>query len=157
MEERRVDKAVRLFKEGYNCSQAVFGAFADKYGMDEATALKLSSSFGGGMGRMREVCGAVSGMALVVGLETGSADGSDKDQKAYNYQVMRELADEFKKENGSIICRELLGLDKTVDEKTKQEMIGSNKPQERTGEYYKKRPCVELVAQAAEILEKRFG
>ncbi len=156
MEENRIDKAVRLFKEGYNCSQAVFGAFADKYGIDEATAMKLAASFGGGMGRMREVCGAVSGMALVCGMETGATDGADKDGKAANYQTMRELADEFKKENGSIICKELLGLDKPVDEKTKHEMIDSNKPQERNGEYYKKRPCVELVAQAVQILEKKF-
>ncbi len=157
MEESRADKARRLFKEGYNCSQAVFAVFADKYGMDEDTAFKVASSFGGGFGRMREVCGTVSGMALVAGLETGSTVGSDKDQKAYNYQVMRELADEFKKENGSIICRELLGLDKKLDEKTTQEMITSPKPQERTEEYYKKRPCVELVAQAVEILEEKFG
>ncbi|MBE5940656.1 MAG: C_GCAxxG_C_C family protein [Lachnospiraceae bacterium] len=154
--ETRQEKAVRLFKDGFNCSQAVFAAFADKYGMDEETALKLSSSFGGGMGRMREVCGAVSGMFMVAGLETGSANPGDKEGKAYNYQVVRELADEFKKENGSIICRELLGLDKNIDEKSKKELVESHRPQERTDEYYKKRPCVELVAQAVEILEKRF-
>ena len=146
---KRSDKAVALFQQGYNCSQAVFGAFADIYGMDIETALKVSASFGGGMGRMREVCGSVSGMLLVAGMETGAVQGKDKEGKQRNYQVVQELAEEFRKENGSIICRELLGLDKDA------KIV--SKPEERTEQYYKKRPCIELVRQAAEILESYFN
>lgn len=94
---------MQLFKEGYNCSQAVFAAYCDLYNMDQETALKVSSSFGGGMGRMREVCGAVSGMFLIAGLETGSVDGKDQEGKKHNYDVVQQLAEEYKKENGSII------------------------------------------------------
>ena len=144
------DKAVQLFKEGYNCSQAVFAAFAEDYGIDRELALRLSSSFGGGMGRMREVCGAVSGMFLTAGLETGSADGPDREGKAANYAEVQALADKFRKENGSIICRELLGLGQDGGQT-------SHVPEKRTGEYYKKRPCVELVRCAAEILEERYS
>lgn len=144
--ESRKEKAVQLFKEGYNCSQSVFAAYSDIYGIDEETALKISSSFGGGMGRMREVCGAVSGMFMVAGLETGTVEGKDREGKAHNYEVVQQLAEEYKKQNGSIICRELLGLDK-------KEFTDTN-PEERTKEYYKKRPCIELVEQAAEIIER---
>ncbi|BBF44993.1 C_GCAxxG_C_C family protein [Lachnospiraceae bacterium KM106-2] len=143
--ESRKEKAMGLFKQGYNCSQSVFAAFSDLYGIDEETALKISSSFGGGMGRMREVCGAVSGMLMVAGLETGTTDGKDREGKAHNYAVVQELAEEYRKRNGSIICRELLGLDKKEFKETM--------PEERTKEYYKKRPCAELVGQAAEIIE----
>lgn len=141
----RSKKAVELFQQGYNCSQAVFAAFADLYGMDTEMALRLSSSFGGGMGRMREVCGAVSGMFMVAGMETGTADGNDAAGKQHNYQVVQELAEKFREENGSIICRELLGLPPTPHTETK--------PEARTKEYYIKRPCIELVQQAATILE----
>ena len=146
---KRSDRAVELFKSGYNCAQAVFAAFADKYGMDEETALKISASFGAGMGRMREVCGTVSGMMLVNSLENGSADAKDQEAKKHNYEVARELAAKFKEDNGSIICAELLGLKKD----TKEDAA----PSARTKEYYKKRPCVELVRNAAEILEEKFG
>lgn len=145
--ESRKELAMQFFKEGYNCSQAVFAAYCDLYNMDQETALKVSSSFGGGMGRMREVCGAVSGMFLIAGLETGSVDGKDQEGKKHNYDVVQQLAEEYKKENGSIICRELLGLDRKTD-------TTQTKPEARTEEYYKKRPCVELVGQAAEILER---
>ncbi len=141
----RSKKAVELFKQGYNCSQSVFAAFADLYGMDIKTALLVSSSFGGGMGRMREVCGAVSGMFMVAGMETGTVVGKDTAGKQYNYQVVQHLADKFRKENGSIICRELLGLSETTHTETK--------PEERTQEYYKKRPCIQLVEEAALIVE----
>lgn len=144
----RQEKAVELFKSGYNCCQSVFAAFADKYGIDENTALKLSSSFGAGMGRMREVCGTVSGMMLVAGMETGTVDNNDREGKAKNYETVRRLADMFKEQNGSIICRELLGLDKD----TQEDAV----PSERTKEYYAKRPCVELVRMAAKILEKEL-
>jgi len=147
----RADIAVEYFNAGYNCSQAVFAAFADKYGIDKNTALRLASSFGGGIGRMREVCGAASGMFLVAGLETGAVDGSDRDGKAENYRVVRELADAFKAQTGSIICRELLGLD---DAAKKAE---THVPEARTPAYYAKRPCAEMVRLAAEILTEKFG
>lgn len=144
----RSEKAVALFKQGYNCSQSVFAAFADRYGMDQETALRVSSSFGGGMGRMREVCGTVSGMFMVAGLETGATEGRDAEGKKHNYDVVQQLAAEFKKKNRTIICRELLGLDSKNNTDTT--------PEARTAEYYKKRPCVELVRQSAEILEEYF-
>ena len=147
---KRADKAYDNFKSGYNCAQAVFMAFSDKYGIDEETAAKLASSFGGGMGRMREVCGAFSGMLLVNSMETGSADSSDREAKAANYESVQRLAERFKEENGSLICRELLGLTK------KQEEGESAVPSERTQSYYKKRPCAEIVRAAAQILEETF-
>ncbi|MBQ7203331.1 MAG: C_GCAxxG_C_C family protein [Eubacterium sp.] len=140
----RANKAYDLFTSGCNCSQAVFIAFCDKYGIDNDTAMKLAASFGGGMGRSREVCGAVSGMLLVCGMETGTADTSDQAQKAENYRISRVLMERFKEENGSIYCRELLGL-------TKAE--ASPVPEARTEKYYKKRPCAEIVKCAAQILE----
>lgn len=144
----RADRAKELFLSGCNCSQAVLLAFADKYGIDENTALKIASSFGGGMGRSREVCGALSGMLMVCGMETGSDDVKDTDQKAENYRVARELMDAFSEENGSIYCRELLGLEQNASE--------SHVPEKRTKEYYKKRPCAEIVHSAALILEDKF-
>lgn len=148
MEETRKEKVKRLFTSGYNCSQAVFAAYSDLYGMEEETALKLSASFGGGMGRMREVCGAVSGMFMVAGLATGSADCSDKEAKKHNYDVVQKMAAEFKKvSGGSIICRELMGIDKNAD-------TSDTTPDARTPEYYQKRPCVQLVQDAADVIEK---
>lgn len=137
-----------MFMNGCNCSQAVFLAFADKYGIDDDTALKIASSFGGGMGRSREVCGALSGMLMVCGMETGSADVKNTDQKAENYRVARELMDAFREDNGSIYCHELLGLEQNASE--------SHVPEKRTKEYYKKRPCAEIVHSAALILEDKF-
>lgn len=150
--ESRKEEAVRLFKEGYNCSQAVFTAYADLYGIDKETALRLSSSFGAGIGRMREVCGTVSGMAMIAGMETGAVEGKDAKGKQHNYETVQMLAEEFRKRNGTIICRELLGIDKK--DMVEAAALTGVKPQERTGEYYKKRPCVKLVEEAAEILEK---
>ncbi len=138
------DKARQLFKEGYNCSQAVLLAFNDLTGLDKETALKLSSSFGGGMGRMREVCGAVSGMFMVIGILYGYDDPKDQTGKTEHYKRIQQLAEEFKSENGSIICRELLGLGSGPDLPT---------PELRTEAYYKKRPCAEMVASAAAITE----
>ncbi len=146
----RADRAEENFLKGYNCCQAVFLAFADKYGIDEETALRLSCSFGGGMSRIRTVCGAVSGMALVCGMETGNTDCTDQKAKTDNYARMRGLAGEFEKQNGSIICRELLGLDKNAGR------TQGAAPSARTEEYYKKRPCKKIVRCAAEILEKEF-
>lgn len=137
------DKAENLFKEGYNCAQAVLGAFAEELGLPIETAMKLSSSFGGGMGRMREVCGACSGMFMAAGLLYGYDSPETGAPKAELYERIRELADRFRKENGSIICRELLeGV-----------QVGGT-PEARTETYYQKRPCAEYVRIAAGILEE---
>ena len=138
-------RAVELFKMGYNCSQAVFGAYCEEFGIDLDTGMKLSSSFGGGMGRMREVCGAVSGMFMAAGLKYGYCDPKDKDIKRKHYELIQELAGKFKEQNGSIICRELLGLDKKEN---------STNPSDRNQTFYKKRPCAECVRCAAEILDE---
>ncbi len=140
----RADKAEQLFKEGFNCAQAVFIAFCDEMNLDRSTAIKLSSSFGGGMGRLREVCGAVSGMFLVAGALYGYEDPTDSNARASHYALIQDLAGKFKAENGSIICRELLGLTQKKDPPT---------PESRTPEYYKKRPCAELVKMAAQIMD----
>ena len=151
MESRR-EKAIQLFKEGYNCSQAVFAVFCDDYHIPKEMALKLSSSFGGGMGRMREVCGAVSGMFMVAGLETGATDGRDSEGKKKNYDLVQKLAAKYREKNGSIICRDLLGL----SQEGTQKVFTDTKPEERTKMYYNKRPCVELVGDAVDILEKEL-
>lgn len=141
----RAQQAMAYFKEGYNCSQAVFLTFADKFDMDKSTALKLSSSFGGGMGRLREVCGAVSGMFMVAGILYGYDGPKDLEGKAEHYARIQELAEEFRVRNGSIVCKELLGLKKKED---------SPIPEKRTEEYYKKRPCVQVIGMAAAIMEQ---
>lgn len=141
----RSEKAMKLFEEGYNCAQAVFLAFEDLHGMDREKAAALSSSFGGGMGRLREVCGTVSGMFMVAGVLYGYSSPAAREEKADHYARIQELAVAFERENGSIVCRELLGL--SVKREAPQ-------PSERTAEYYKKRPCKELVGQAAAIMER---
>lgn len=138
-------KAMELFKEGYNCAQAVFLAFTDRYEMDETIALKLSSSFGGGMGRLREVCGAVSGMFMVAGVLYGYESPEAFEEKTKHYERIQQLAEQYKKFTGSIICRELLGLDVKKD---------SHVPEKRTNEYYNKRPCVKMVGIGAMLMEK---
>jgi len=138
-------KAMELFKEGFNCAQAVFLAFEDLYPIDRNTALCLSSSFGGGMGRMREVCGAVSGMFMVAGILYGYHDPEAHEEKTAHYARIQELAKAFSEETGSIICRELLGLDHKSDKP---------EPEKRTDAYYRKRPCGEMVGLAASILER---
>lgn len=138
-------KAMELFKEGYNCAQSVFLAFEDKYDCGHAFALKLSSSFGGGMGRLREVCGAVSGMFMVAGVLYGYDSPTDQAAKSGHYARIQELAKSFSEENGSIVCRQLLGLGEGADAPI---------PEKRTTEYYQKRPCVQLVGMAAAILEE---
>ncbi len=144
------NRALELFKQGYNCSQAVFCAFCDEFGMDEETALKVSAGLGGGVGRMREVCGTITGAALVAGMLYGTADGKDSQKKAETYEKVREIADEFRKDNPSIICRELLGLTKEAQAKE------TATPEARTEHYYKKRPCSELVENTAKIIDKKF-
>ncbi len=152
------EMAQQYFKEGYNCAQAVFLAYAPDYGMDKETALKMSSSFGAGMGRMREVCGAASGMFMVAGLASGSADPKDMAAKTKNYELVQQLAEVFrsKNERGSMICRELLGLDSEKPAVSAASIEGS-KPEERTKEYYKKRPCIDLVGDACEALDEVLG
>lgn len=141
-------KAVELFKRGYNCSQAVFGAYAEELGLDLDTALKISSSFGGGMGRMREICGALTGSFMVLGMLEGGYDARDNKAKAEHYKNIQELAEKFRQQNGSIICRELLGLSKKG--------VDNPVPELRTDSYYKKRPCVELVELAAKNLDENY-
>lgn len=141
----RAKRAMTLFKEGYNCSQAVFLTFSDLYDMDEKTALRLSSSFGGGMGRLREVCGAVSGMFMAAGLLYGYDEPGNHGKKAEHYARIQKLAEQFSAQNGSIVCRKLLGLKEGSD---------SPVPEKRTDEYYQKRPCVQLVGMAAAIMER---
>ena len=138
-------KAEELFLSGYNCAQAVFCAFCDLTGFEIEAAAKLASSFGGGFGRLREVCGAVSGAFMVAGLKYGYSDPADKTAKTEHYKLIQDMAAKFKEENGSIICRELLEVG---DEKE------THVPEDRTKEYYKKRPCAQLVETAAKIAEE---
>lgn len=140
--EGRVEKAKMLFKQGFNCSQSVFAACADIYGMDEQTALRVAASFGGGIGRMRQTCGAACGMFLLAGLENGSTQIGDAEGKKRNYALVQDLAEQFKQVNGSLICSELLGIAPQAQEPT---------PEARTEAYYQKRPCVEMVASAVRI------
>ena len=142
--ENRIQRAVELFKSGYNCSQSVVAAFADLYGFTEEQALKMSASFGGGIGRMRQTCGAACGMFLLAGLDTGAVDAEDRAGKSHNYEVVQQLAEKFRAENGSLICAELLGLSTTAAHRDTQ-------AEPRTDLYYKKRPCVEMVETAARI------
>ena len=129
------DKAVELFKTGACCSQAVFCAFAEDFGMDADTAMKVSAGLGGGVGRMREVCGAVTGATLALGMKYGP-------DKAAVYPHVQDLCARFKAECGSIVCRELL-------DGTGATQGGS--PEARTETYYRKRPCAEMVRLAAEL------
>lgn len=141
----RPENAKELFESGCNCCQAVFCAFLDEINMNKDDAMRLSAGFGGGFGRLREVCGAVSGMTMVLSNKFASTDPNDKEKKAALYALIQQAAGDFKTENGSIVCRELLGL---------AEKSSAPVPEERTKEYYKKRPCAELVKCAAQIAEK---
>lgn len=143
MYKERIEKAVDYFKQGYNCSQSVVAAFADLYGIDHNLAVRMAASFGGGIGRMRQTCGAACGMFLLAGLETGCTDPSDREGKGANYAVVQQLAEKFKAENGTTICAELLGL--------KPKAPTPTEPEARTAEYYKKRPCAKMVETAARI------
>ena len=140
-------KAMELFKNGCTCAQAVLGAFADEINMDMDSSLKLASSFGGGMGRLREVCGAVSAMFMIAGVKYGYSDVTDKKAKDEHYKLIQDLAEKFKSQTGSIVCRELLGLSSGPDNPVSAE---------RTKEYYAKRPCVELVGLAARIIDENL-
>lgn len=138
-------RAEELFLQGYNCAQAVFGAFCDVTGMEEKTAMKLSSSMGGGMGRLREVCGAVSGMFLAAGLLYGYDDPTASEEKREHYARIRALAENFKALHGSIVCRELLSGEAAKP---------GGEPQARTESFYKERPCVMMVRDAARLLDE---
>ena len=133
----RVEKAIELHRNGYNCSQSVLGAFSDLYNLDPEIAFKLSTSFGGGIGGSRNICGAVSGMALVAGLEYGTSKPNDKEGKKQNYEIVKALLNEFENEQGSINCGELLGL-------------------VETDKSLKKKPCAEYIKFCVELIEKKL-
>ena len=142
---KEIERAGELFLEGFNCSQSVFTAFCHRFGMDEETAKKVSAGLGGGVGRMREVCGAVSGAAMVLGSVASATSGDDAESKAKNYELVREFSERFKERHGgTVICREMLKLNIPM------ENIAI--PENRTAEYYKNRPCLKAVEDAAEIL-----
>lgn len=142
--EERVQRAVELFMSGYGCCQSVVAAFADMYGLTDNQAKLVAAGFGGGVGRMRMMCGAVSGLVILAGLNDGQTEGADRDGKAHCYKVVQELLAKSKEENGSLICAELLGLTGPVP-------MGNYVPDERNTEYYKKRPCAAKVESAARI------
>ena len=131
-----------LFLEGFNCAQALAVAFCDVTGMDKKEAAKLASPFGGGMGRMREVCGAVSGMYMVLGTLYGYDNSDDNARKKQLYQDVQMLAEQFRQENGSIICREIL-----------KNPASDPNPSPRTAAYYQKRPCARMVMSAARLMD----
>ena len=143
--EARVQRAVDNFMQGYGCCQSVVAAFADLYNLDDTIAKRIAAGFGGGVGRMRMMCGAVSGIVILAGLDRGQTDGADRKGKSMCYKVVQELLDEFKVQNGSVVCAELLGL--KGHEKAQSSYIASP----RTAEYYKTRPCAAKVESAARI------
>lgn len=149
--DERVERARNFFTAGYNCAQAVAMAFDDIMEMDVTTVARIAAPFGGGMGRMREVCGAVSGMTLVAGSICPSVDPKNMEERKANYALVQNFAAQFRAENGDIVCRRLLGLEPAV------ESAESAMPSERTAEYYRKRPCVEYVATAARIVAEHIA
>lgn len=140
--EEYAKKAGELFHEGYNCAQAVIAVFAEEIGLDMDTAMKFGASFGGGLGKMREVCGAVSSIAFAAGMKYGAYEIGNDVRKKEQYALVQELARRFREQNGTIICRELLHLEKGIYEAT---------PEIRSTEYYKNRPCRKFVEDAARI------
>lgn len=142
--EQRVQRAVEIFMQGYGCCQSVVAAFADLYGFTSEQALLIGAGFGGGVGRMRMMCGAVSGIVTLVGMSDGQTQCDDREGKAHCYKVVQSLLAKSKEENGSLICSELLGLKGPV-------AMGNFIPDERNAEYYRKRPCVAKVESAARI------
>ena len=142
----RADRAREMFLQGYNCCQAVVGAFADAFGYDPVTAMKFAEGFGGGMGRMRLTCGAVSAMAILAGMKMSSGLPGDLKLRGEIYEVIQKMTAEFKEANGSIICAELLGAALPKD--------NSPYPEARTADYYAKRPCPDKINQCALLVEK---
>ena len=143
--DERVNRAVDNFMAGFGCCQRVVAAFSDLYGLDEPLAKKIAAGFGGGVGRMRMMCGAVSGIVMLTGLDCGQTEGSDREGKSACYKVVQDLLAKSKAENGSVICAEILGINGY--EKVKDSYVAS----ERTAEYYKTRPCAAKVESAARI------
>ena len=141
----RAEYAAKLFYDGYNCAQALTVAFRDVTGLEESFSAKMASSFGGGMGRMREVCGAVSGMLMVAGIVYGYDSTGDDESKKAHYQLVQHLAGQFREQVGSIVCREILQNAGLSGDK-------GGEAEARTAEYYEKRPCPDLVYLAAEVL-----
>ena len=143
--EDRIQRAVELFMQGYGCSQSVVCAFADRYGLDEEMALRIAAGFGGGVGRMRMMCGTCSALVMLAGLEKGQTRGEDREGKMACYQLVRELLDTFKQRNGSIICADLLQMQGVKAE------TNTAQPDERNAEYYRVRPCARKVESAARV------
>lgn len=141
----RVEKAAALFKSGCSCSQAVVVAFCDLFNLDEKTAMKATCGLGGGIGRQREVCGTVSGMAVLAGLKYGNETPGDAAAKKKTYEVVQQMTNAFREQHGAIVCRQLLSLDKPENEPA---------PSERTATYYQKRPCANYVTDAAALVER---
>ena len=141
----RVSRAVDYFMQGYGCCQSVVAAFSDLYGMDEEMALKVGAGFGGGVGRLRMMCGAVSGLVVLAGLDCGETDGSNREGKSACYKVVQDLLEQFKQANGSMICAEILGL------QGHEKAVSTYEASPRTAEYYKTRPCAAKVESAARI------
>lgn len=168
MKKTKREQAMAYFREGYNCSQSVLLAYAREYGIEREMACRIAASFGAGMGRMREVCGAFSGMLLVAGLETGATEGKDAAGKKANYDVVQMLAKRYRERNGgdSIYCKELLGLvpkkgqiqgeslGNVGQQDLKTAEFTDTTPETRTENYYKKRPCPELIGLACDILDE---
>jgi C_GCAxxG_C_C family probable redox protein len=144
----RVETARNYFLEGYNCAQSIALAYHDVMGIDKELSATMAAPFGGGMGRLREVCGTVSGMFMVAGFIAPNAQPNDTANKKSCYALVQSLAERFREENGSIVCRELLGLTQQKDDPT---------PSPRTEEYYHRRPCAEYVAIAARILGEKIN
>lgn len=140
----RVQRAVELFMSGYGCCQSVVAAFCDEYGLDETMAKRIAAGFGGGVGRMRMMCGTVSALVILSGLRDGQTDAGDARGKAQCYKKVQELLQEFQKQNGSLICAELLGLEG-------KPAFGDFVPAPRNEEYYRIRPCAAKVESAARI------
>jgi len=172
--EGRVQRAVELFMQGYGCCQSVVCAFADLYGLDEEMAFRIAAGFGGGVGRMRMMCGTVSALVILAGLEKGQTRGEDREGKAACYQLVRELLETFKQRNGSIICAELLKMKAQPPSNSPQggrilsgEAAETSSPplggvsgglwtepcmpDERNAEYYRVRPCARKVESAARV------
>lgn len=143
--ENRVQRAVDIFMQGFGCCQSVVAAFADLYGLDDSLAKRIAAGFGGGVGRMRMMCGAVSGIVALVGLDCGQTDGADREGKSACYKAVQELLAQSKAQNGSLICAEILGLN------GRQKAESSYVASPRTAEYYKRRPCAAKVESAARI------
>ena len=140
--EERVQRAVDNFMQGYGCCQSVVAAFADIYGLSDDLAKRIAAGFGGGVGRLRMMCGAVSGIVSLAGLDCGQTDGADREGKSACYKVVQQLLEKSREQNGSLICAELLGLKKPE---------GTHEPEARTAAYYQKRPCAMMVETAARL------